>query len=92
MAEIAANLKLVKDRVAAAAERSGRRPGEVELVVVTKKWPVEVIREVQQAGHDLFGENKLQEALEKLSRLPGARWHFIGRLQRNKVRKVVPEF
>jgi pyridoxal phosphate enzyme (YggS family) len=63
----------------------------VDLLVVSKTWPPAVVREVYDAGHDLFGENKVQDALEKIPRLPpGVRWHFIGHLQRNKVRKILP--
>lgn len=93
MADIAANLGLVRDRVARAAERSGRSSENVELVVVSKTWPAEVVGEVIEAGHLLLGENKLQEAADKIPRLSGeARWHFIGHLQRNKARKALPLF
>ena len=92
-ADIPANLRRVKERLAEAAERAGRQPSSVELVVVSKTWPAEVLRPVLEAGHDLFGENKLQEAAGKIPQLPDTtRWHFIGRLQRNKVRKALPLF
>ncbi|NNC90254.1 MAG: YggS family pyridoxal phosphate-dependent enzyme [Akkermansiaceae bacterium] len=91
MTEIASRLEEVRGRVADAARRSGRAPDEVELLVVSKTWPVDVIGEVVAAGHRLFGENKVQEAEEKIPRLASdLRWHFIGHLQRNKVRKVLP--
>ena len=93
MAEIATNLRAVRQRVDRAAGRSGRDPSGVELLVVTKTWPPEVITEVLEAGHELLGENKLQEAWTKIPELPAsARWHFIGHLQRNKARKALGLF
>ena len=93
MADIAVNLRAVRQRVDQAAERSGRDPSAVELLVVTKTWPPEVIIEVLEAGHQLLGENKLQEAGAKIPELhASARWHFIGHLQRNKVRKALALF
>jgi hypothetical protein len=93
MAEIAANLRAVRERVDRAAGRSGRDHSAVELLVVTKTWPPEVIAEVLEAGHELLGENKLQEAWGKIPELPAsARWHFIGHLQRNKARKALGLF
>ncbi|HJM62566.1 MAG: YggS family pyridoxal phosphate-dependent enzyme [Roseibacillus sp.] len=93
MAEIGANLCAVRQRVDRAAGRSGRDPSAVELLVVTKTWPPEVIAEVLEAGHELLGENKLQEAWAKIPELPAsARWHFIGHLQRNKARKALDLF
>lgn len=93
MSDLAANLREISGRMERAVERSGREPGGVELVVVTKTWPAELVREVFEAGHRLFGENKLQEAAAKIPRLPSeARWHFIGHLQRNKARKALELF
>lgn len=84
-------LGLVQSKIAEAARRSGRRPDEVELVAVTKTFPVEVIREAFEAGHRLFGENRVQELLAKQPLMPSsARWHLIGHLQSNKVRKALP--
>ncbi len=63
----------------------------MELVVVSKTFPAEIVREVVDAGHTLFGENKVQELLAKIPLLPSTlRWHLIGHLQSNKVRKVLP--
>jgi PLP dependent protein len=91
MTDITANLAEIRGRVAEAERRSGRRPGEVELMVVSKTWPVETIGEVVAAGQRLFGENKVQEVCAKAPELGGdLRWHFIGHLQRNKVRKLLP--
>ena len=93
MADIAVNLRAVRQRVDQAAERSGRDPSAVELLVVTKTWPPDVIAEVLEAGHQLLGENKLQEAGAKIPELhASARWHFIGHLQRNKARKALALF
>lgn len=91
--EIVSNLERVKHRVMQAARRSGRSPSAVELLVVSKTWPAEVVAHVVEAGHGLLGENKLQEAELKMASLPSAvRWHFIGRLQRNKARKALALF
>jgi len=66
-------------------------PGSVRLVVVSKTQSPEVIRKVYDAGHRIFGENKVQELIAKQPELPGdIEWHFIGHLQRNKVRQIVP--
>lgn len=94
MADIAANLKSVQERVRQAALRSSRDPDEVKLLVVTKTWPVSILQEVIDAGAIVLGENKLQEASEKIPQLPGVglEWHFIGHLQRNKVRKALELF
>ena len=91
MSDIAQRLQEIRDRVAAAARRSGRVPEEVALVAVSKTFPPELIREAAQAGQRLFGESRVQECLEKIPALsPQLRWHFIGHLQSNKVRKVLP--
>lgn len=90
MNAIAANLATVRSRVAEAANRAGR---EVDLLVVSKTWPAEVVREAVEAGQSLFGENRLQEGEEKIPQLPDdLEWHFIGGLQRNKVRRVLSHF
>jgi pyridoxal phosphate enzyme (YggS family) len=91
--DIAANLEEVRRRVALAAERSGRAPSAVDLLVVTKTWPPGVIAQVVEAGHSLLGENKLQEAESKIPELPtSVQWHFIGHLQRNKARRALGIF
>jgi pyridoxal phosphate enzyme (YggS family) len=85
------NLISVQSKIVAAAERAGRKAVDVELVAVTKTIPVEVIREAVDAGLRLFGENRVQELLTKQPDLPSnLRWHLIGHLQSNKVRKVLP--
>ncbi len=85
---------LVRENIYAAAERAGRSPDDVELVAVSKKHPVESVSEAfQEAGQELFGESRVQEALVKIPALPSRlRWHFIGHLQANKVRKALPCF
>ena len=91
-ARVSANLADVQRRIAAACARAGRDPAAVTLVGVTKTVPVPVIRAALDAGLAVLGENRVQEALPKLDELPGARWHFIGALQRNKARRVAERF
>lgn len=93
MPTIAENLERVRSRIDAAACRAGRNPGEVELVAISKTYPAEKVGEAMEAGQELFGESRVQEALVKIPALPGRlRWHFIGHLQANKVRKALPLF
>lgn len=83
----------VRERIDEACSRAGRSPDEVRLVAVSKTFPAERIRELLECGHDLFGESRVQEALVKIPLVgPGARWHMIGHLQRNKARHVVGTF
>jgi pyridoxal phosphate enzyme (YggS family) len=87
------NLEIVRSRIVSAATRAGRDPADVELVAISKTHPAELVREVAEAGQELFGESRVQEALVKIPELPGRlRWHFIGHLQANKVRKALPLF
>jgi hypothetical protein len=91
---IAENFASVRQRIAEAACASGRRPEEVRLVAVTKTVAVERIRQAASAGMCLFGENKIQEAVDKIDIL-GCRdmsWHFIGHLQKNKVKFIFGRF
>ncbi len=83
------NITQVQDNIRRACERVGRDPGEVTLIAVSKTKPVEDIREAMQAGQHLFGENKVQEIVEKSPALPDAHWHMIGHLQRNKVKYII---
>ena len=93
MAEIAACLSLVRARMAAACLRVGRAASDVELIAVSKTVPEAVLREAVAAGQVIFGESRQQEAEAKVAALPTAlQWHFIGRVQRNKVRKLLPTF
>ena len=93
MSDIAENLGVVKERIAQAARRSGRRPEDVTLVAVTKTVDIGRVREAVAAGAADVGENYVQEAAEKWSRIGAAvRWHFIGHLQRNKAKHAVEMF
>lgn len=90
MAFIHDNLIFVKSKITEAAERVHREPEEVELIAVSKTFSTAVIREAVDAGHRLYGENRVQELLGKIADLPSnLRWHLIGHLQSNKVRKVL---
>jgi pyridoxal phosphate enzyme (YggS family) len=90
MDTVAAKLTAVKERIAKAAARVGRAPEAVRLVAVTKTVPVERIREAIDAGQQIFGENRVQEAQAKVQELgrDDVQWHLIGHLQRNKVKFV----
>jgi len=93
MDHIAANLSEVRQRITDACHRSGRETGSVELIAVSKTFPANAIREAAACGQTLFGESRQQEAEPKIGLLPGSlHWHFIGRLQKNKVRKILPLF
>jgi len=93
MAALADNLLAVRERIHAACRRSGRAANAVELIAVSKTVPAEVIREAIAAGQTLYGESRQQEAAPKIDALPASlRWHFIGRVQSNKVRKILPTF
>lgn len=88
-------LRMVEERIIRAAERVGRKPGDIELVVVTKTVEVAIIREALEAGVRNIGENRVQEASTKYEELSGEdipRWHMIGHLQRNKVGKALEIF
>jgi hypothetical protein len=90
---IAQNLKEVRAAIAAAAQRSRRDPGAVRLVAVSKTVDLERIRAAIDAGQDLFGENYLQEARDKIAVLGRAvSWHLVGSLQSNKARGAVELF
>jgi len=88
---IADNLAAVKRRMDEAAARAGRNPASVTLVAVSKTRPAEAVKEAAAAGHLDFGENYAQEMRDKMRAVndPKVRWHFIGRLQKNKVKYVV---
>ena len=84
------HLTEVKERIEQACIRSGRNPGEVTLIAVSKTKPVPMLEEAYAAGARDFGENKVQEIAAKKPELPeDIRWHMIGHLQRNKVKYVV---
>jgi len=89
---IAEHLDEVRTRIADAARRSGRDPSTVTLIAVSKTFDADHVRAAWQAGQRDFGENKVQEAEQKMAAtaagLPGARWHLIGHLQSNKAKKA----
>ncbi len=92
MTSVAEGLAEVRERIARACAKAGRSPREVTLVAVSKVHPEEAVREAYVAGQRVFGENYVQELADKaeaLTDLTELRWHFIGHLQRNKVKQVV---
>src|SRR5436309_2151455 len=93
---IAGSIARVRERIAAAASRAGRRVDSITLLAVTKTVEAARIAEAYDAGIRDFGENYVQEALAKIEDIgldhPDIRWHFIGHLQRNKVKSVVERF
>ena len=104
MSTITINLQAVKARIAAAAQAAGRATDAVTLVAVSKTFAAQYVRDCAAAGQRAFGENYLQEALDKIAALrklepgtpdPGARdieWHFIGPIQSNKTRPIAENF
>jgi pyridoxal phosphate enzyme (YggS family) len=86
-------LQDVRRRIDEACGRSGRDPASVTLVAVAKTFPAERVREMLACGQTVFGESRVQEALEKIPAVgEGARWHLVGHLQRNKARHAVGTF
>ena len=86
------NLRTIQQKIERSAERAGRSPSEVTVVLVTKNVPPERIREAFDAGSRDFGENRVQEFLTKKAALPSEiRWHFVGHLQTNKVKSLLGE-
>lgn len=84
---IAKNLEQIRERIGAAAQRVGRNPDTIKLVAVSKFFSVAHILQAYAAGQTVFGENYIQEVLDKKRQLPdGITFHFIGHLQRNKVK------
>ena len=86
--EVRERLASVRERI----ERAGREPNEVAIVAVTKGFGAEVCLQALEAGLHLLGENRVQEALEKMEAIPDAEWHLIGHLQTNKVRQAAGRF
>jgi pyridoxal phosphate enzyme (YggS family) len=90
MNTVSDRLAAVRAAIAEAAARAGRAVGEIELVAVSKTHAPEAVHEALEAGHFLFGESRVQEARVKIPLLSGrARWHFIGHLQKNKIRHAL---
>ena len=94
MTTIAARLDAVRARIDDAARRAGRNPADVKLLAVSKTWPAEAVREAAAAGQRAFGENYVQEGVDKAEALRALclEWHFIGPLQSNKTRPVANAF
>ncbi|MFZ4538143.1 YggS family pyridoxal phosphate-dependent enzyme [Propionivibrio sp.] len=94
MTTISANLQAVLARIDAAARKSGRNSGDITLLAVSKTWPASNVRKAAVAGQKVFGENYVQEGVEKVAELAalGLEWHFIGPLQSNKTRRVAETF
>src|SRR5258707_5307035 len=93
MSSVAENLERVRDQISQAAAKAGRATDDIELVAITKTHPAEKVREAIEAGQKLFGESRVQEARIKIPELPSnLRWHFVGHLQKNKIRHALPLF
>lgn len=87
--QIGEAIKRIQDQIATAAVRAGRDPSEITLVAVSKNQEIEAILAAYEFGLRDFGENRVQEALTKVSAVPAdVNWHFLGQLQRNKARKA----
>jgi pyridoxal phosphate enzyme (YggS family) len=93
-ATIASNLESVRSRIDAAARRAGRDPSDVRLIAVSKTFSADHVRAARAAGQLDFGENKVQEALQKIEETADReiRWHLIGHLQSNKAKKAAAPF
>ena len=93
-ATIAANLQSVRSRIDAAARRAGRDPSDIRLIAVSKTFSADHVRAARAAGQRDFGENKVQEALQKIAETADMeiRWHLIGHLQSNKAKKAATGF
>ena len=93
MTSIAENLAHVREQIAQTAAKAGRTAGDIGLVAITKTHPPEKVREAVEAGQTLFGESRVQEARVKIPELPAnLHWHFVGHLQKNKIRHALPLF
>lgn len=93
MSQVKKNLDAIQQKINQACAKAGRDVRSVQLIAVSKTFPSELIRDAYQSGQSAFGESKLQEAEPKIMELPREIcWHFIGRVQRNKVRKLLKNF
>lgn len=89
----ATRLAQAQERVAIAAEKSGRKASDITIVAVSKTHPPESVSALLAAGQTVFGESRVQEAKAKIPLVGGrAQWHFIGHLQKNKIRQALPLF
>lgn len=89
---IRANLERVRERIARAAERSGRDPASVRLIAITKSVGVEEAQVLRDLGVTDMGENRVPDAFPKIAALPDVRWHMVGTVQRRKARDVAARF
>jgi PLP dependent protein len=91
---IAKNLVEIRKRISRAIQKSGREPGSVSLIAVSKQVSIDLIQEARTAGAETFGENKIQESIPKIEQVgsDGISWHFIGHLQKNKVKFLDDRF
>src|SRR6266436_2111269 len=93
MTSIADNLERVREQIAQAAGKVGRAVDDLELIAISKTHDAVKVREAIEAEQSLFGESRVQEARVKIPELPSnLRWHFVGHLQKNKVRHALPLF
>jgi len=93
MSSVAENLERVCEQVAEAAAKVGRAVDEIQLIAISKTHDAGKVRAAYQAGQSLFGESRVQEARAKIPELPSnLRWHFVGHLQKNKIRHALPLF
>ena len=83
------NIETVYEKIKIAAEKSGRKKEDITLIAVSKTKPVEMLLEAQSLGLSTFGENKVQELVDKYESVHNVNWHFIGSLQRNKVKYII---
>jgi pyridoxal phosphate enzyme (YggS family) len=92
--QIQSNIKKIHDEICAAAQKSGQDSSQITLIAVSKRKPAEMIQQAIDAGHRDFGENYIQEAMEKIDLIgrKSATWHFIGHLQSNKAKFAVKYF
>lgn len=94
MTTISENLQAVHERIASAAKACGRNADDITLLAVSKTWPAASVKQAMLAGQTAFGENYVQEGLDKIAELDSRElaWHFIGPLQSNKTRNVAEHF
>src|SRR5205823_7226471 len=93
MSSIPENLERVREQIAQAAAKAGRSVDDVDLIAISKTHEAAKVREAIDAGQSLFGESRVQEARIKIPELPSkTRWHFVGHLQKNKIRHALPLF
>jgi pyridoxal phosphate enzyme (YggS family) len=93
MTAIGESLASVHARIIAAAQKAHRRADEIELIAISKTHDAARIREAHEAGQEVFGESRVQEARVKIPELPSrVRWQFVGHLQKNKIRQALPLF